>query len=92
MSDEVRIRVFVSGRVQGVFFRDLIRRSAAERGVSGWVRNTPDGRVEAELQGGQRDVDDLVGICRAGPPQAEVTDIEVDHLGVVEGEAGFAIQ
>lgn len=73
----VRKRVLVSGRVQGVFFRDTCRRVARREGVTGWVRNLPDGRVEAVFEGAADRVDRLVTWAHHGPPQAEVTTVEV---------------
>jgi acylphosphatase len=73
----VRYRVFVSGRVQGVFFRDACRQIAEEHGVSGWVRNLPDGRVEAVFEGTRDDVQKLVDWTRHGPRQAAVADVWV---------------
>jgi acylphosphatase len=73
----VRYRVFVSGRVQGVFFRDTCRRMAVENRVSGWVRNLPDGRVEAVFEGKPDDVQRLVDWARHGPRHAAVTDVWV---------------
>jgi acylphosphatase len=86
----IRRRVVVHGRVQGVFFRDSVRRQALQRGVSGWVRNNPHGTVEAVLEGDPEDVERLVELCRAGPRGAVV-----DHVDVIEEEpeglTGFAI-
>lgn len=73
----IRYRVLVSGRVQGVFFRDTCRRLALERGVSGWVRNLPDGRVEAVFEGTAEDVRHLVDWARHGPRLAVVADVTV---------------
>jgi acylphosphatase len=73
----VRYRVLVSGRVQGVFFRDTCQRLAMEHGVTGWVRNLPDGRVEAVFEGTAEDVDRLVDWARYGPRHAVV-----DHVAV----------
>jgi acylphosphatase len=73
----VRYRVFVSGRVQGVFFRDTCRQIADEHGVTGWVRNLPDGRVEAVFEGTQDDVQKLVDWTRHGPRRAAVADVWV---------------
>jgi len=73
----VRYRVLVSGRVQGVFFRDTCRRLAQEHGVAGWVRNLPDGRVEAVFEGPAQDVDRLVAWAHHGPRHAVV-----DHVAV----------
>nr|MDO8061671.1 acylphosphatase [Candidatus Freyrarchaeum guaymaensis] len=74
---KTRARVVVSGRVQGVFFRYTTRREAKARGVTGWVRNLPDGRVEAVFEGEEEKVRELVDFCRRGPPGARVTGIEV---------------
>jgi acylphosphatase len=62
----------ISGRVQGVFFRDTLRRQADERGVAGWVRNLPDGQVEAVLEGAPADVQSLIEWAHHGPPHAKV--------------------
>ncbi|MFN2166265.1 MAG: acylphosphatase [Anaerolineae bacterium] len=78
MSD-LRAHVFVSGRVQGVFFRDSTQRHANARGVRGWVRNLPDGRVEAVFEGDEQAVRHMVSWCKQGPPNAYVTDVGVDY-------------
>lgn len=74
-----RIHVYVSGMVQGVFFRYETRRLAQELGVNGWVRNLPDGRVEAVFEGEESLVDKMVEFCRKGPPGAMVTDVKVER-------------
>jgi acylphosphatase len=71
------VRVVVSGRVQGVFYRDTCRRLAADAGLSGWVRNTGSGGVEAWFEGEGPAVQRLVDWCRQGPPGARVTGLEV---------------
>ncbi|WP_328459725.1 acylphosphatase [Actinoplanes sp. NBC_00393] len=73
----IRKRVLVSGTVQGVFFRDTCRRVAGQQGVTGWVRNLPDGRVEAAFEGDPEAVERLVTWCRTGPPDAHVTAVSV---------------
>ncbi len=73
----VRYRVLVTGQVQGVFFRDTCRRLAQECGVGGWVRNLPDGRVEAVFEGPARDVQRLVDWARHGPRRAVVARVTV---------------
>ena len=73
----IRRRVVVSGRVQGVFFRDTIRRMAASRGVGGWVRNLPDGRMEAVFEGDEAAVQAMVDFCRQGPRGARVAEADV---------------
>ena len=75
--DPVRKRVIVHGRVQGVFFRGTTEAEAARRGVAGWVRNRPDGCVEAVFEGDPDDVAALVDFCRTGPRHARVARIEV---------------
>jgi acylphosphatase len=86
-----RRRVIVSGRVQGVFFRDSVRRRAETAGVSGWVRNTPDGTVEAVFEGEPAAVDELVGFCRRGPSSAEVASVQVMEEAP-EGLSGFQVR
>jgi acylphosphatase len=73
----VRARVVVSGRVQGVWFRDSCRREALEREVAGWVRNRMDGTVEAVFEGPEHAVAQCVAWCRIGPPRADVTAVDV---------------
>jgi acylphosphatase len=73
----VRRRVVVSGRVQGVFFRDSCQRQAAAAGVQGWVRNTNSGDVEAVFEGDGDAVDKMVAWCRVGPSRAMVTSVRV---------------
>ena len=75
----VRRRVVVSGRVQGVFFRDSTEKEARSRGVSGWVRNRDDGTVEAVFEGDPEAVDALVEFCRSGPSRADVDDVAVSE-------------
>lgn len=70
-------RVLVSGRVQGVFFRDSCARRARAEGLAGWVRNRADGRVEAWFEGRPQAVENLVTWCREGPPHADVDGVEV---------------
>ncbi len=71
------MQVVISGRVQGVFFRDSCARLARAEGVTGWVRNREDGWVEVWLEGTPRAVEKLVTWCRQGPTHAQVTGLEV---------------
>jgi acylphosphatase len=71
-----RVHVFISGRVQGVFFREYTRRKAEELGVKGWVRNLPDGRVEAVFEGEDEAVDAIVKWCWEGSPYSNVSNVE----------------
>jgi acylphosphatase len=87
----VRARVFVSGRVQGVYFRDTTRRQAESLGVVGWVRNSPDGRVEAVFEGQEPDVQRLLDWCHRGPSRARVDQVEVEWLPATGEFTGFDI-
>jgi acylphosphatase len=87
----VRYRVLVSGRVQGVFFRDSCQRLAMENGVTGWVRNLPDGRVEAVFEGPADEVGRLVDWTRHGPRHAKVEEVAV-RPEPPEGLATFEIK
>ena len=82
--------MIVSGRVQGVFFRDTARRRAESAGVSGWVRNREDGAVEAVFEGSPAAVEELVEFCRRGPSRAEVASVEVIDEEP-EGLKGFQV-
>jgi acylphosphatase len=86
----IRRRVVVHGRVQGVFFRDTCRREARAAGVAGWVRNRPDGTVEAVFEGTDEAVRRMVDWCRTGPPYADVDRIDVADEQPT-GEIGFAV-
>jgi acylphosphatase len=83
--------VVVSGDVQGVFFRDSARREAQRLGVTGWVRNRSDGRVEALFEGVPDAVAQLVRWCGDGPRHATVRDVQVSEAEP-EGFASFAIR
>jgi len=74
---KVRAHVIISGRVQGVFFRSETQDEAVRQNVTGWVRNLPDGRVEAIFEGEKDRVETLIEFCRGGPPGARVTEVEV---------------
>jgi acylphosphatase len=87
----VRRRVVVHGLVQGVFFRDTVRRHAQSRGVAGWVRNNPDGTVEAVFEGEPEAVERLVAFVHEGPSGAIVERVDVTDEGE-EGLAGFAVR
>ncbi len=76
--DRERAHVYVSGQVQGVFFRDSTREKAEQLGLTGWVKNLPDGRVEALFEGSSKRVREMVRWCEQGPSQAEVEDVETE--------------
>ncbi|MCW7077722.1 MAG: acylphosphatase [Canidatus Methanoxibalbensis ujae] len=88
--ETVRAHVFISGKVQGVFFRYATREEAVARGVRGWVRNLPDGRVEAVFEGERSAVEEMIAFCRRGPPAAKVSHVDV-HWEEYRGEKGFRI-
>lgn len=94
---KMRARVLVSGRVQGVWFRASTRRRAEELGVSGWVRNLPDGRVEAEFVGEEQAVRDALSFVAVGPEHARVDRVEGGGLeevaeGAAEQSRGFRVR
>src|SRR5262245_53775440 len=73
----VRVRLFISGVVQGVSYRASTQEQAHRRGIVGWVKNLEDGRVEAVAQGSKDRVTELIAWCRKGPPAAKVEKVEV---------------
>lgn len=75
---KVRAHIFVSGRVQGVLFRDGTRRKAKSLGIAGWVRNLPDGRVEAVFEGEKDKVEKIIDWVRKGPILAKVDNLELE--------------
>jgi acylphosphatase len=77
MEQRVAFRALVSGRVQGVFYRDSTRRHAQSLRMTGWARNLPDGRVEVYAVGYPAACQSLLEFLRVGPPRAEVTDVDV---------------
>ena len=81
----------VSGRVQGVFYRETLRRRAVPAGVTGWVQNNPDGTVEAVLEGEPEAVERIVEFCRSGPRGARVDWVDVASEEP-EGLEGFAVR
>lgn len=90
MTSAARAHVVVTGRVQGVFYRASCRDEAAARGLAGWVRNNPDGSVEAVFEGPEPEIHALLDWCRRGPPSAAVAHVEVswEKPG---GERGFRV-
>ena len=77
MIDKARFRIFVSGRVQGVFFRENTKKKAKELGIKGWVRNLADGRVEAVFEGDKDKIDKMISWARSGPLFAKVEKLEI---------------
>jgi acylphosphatase len=88
----IRAHALISGHVQGVFYRASAQRQANSLGLRGWVRNLPDGGVEAVFEGEQATVERILAWCRVGPPNAYVTDVDVRY-GPATGEfIGFAVR
>ena len=86
-----RAHVYVSGDVQGVFFRDSTHEKAEQLGLSGWVRNLPDGRVEALFEGPSEKVREMVRWCEEGPPRAGVEKVEAEFDPAVGNLSGFEV-
>ena len=91
LGDRTRVHVFVSGRVQGVWFRESCREQARAARVDGWVRNLADGRVEAVFEGPSVAVDRVVAWCREGPRRARVDGVDAASEAPA-GEAGFRVR
>lgn len=88
----VRAHVFVNGRVQGVGFRAFVCRKAEQHGLSGWVRNVVDGRVETEAQGPRALIDKFLQDLERGPTFSNVTSVEVDWITLGEEDNGFEVK
>lgn len=92
MSDLGRLHGVVCGRVQGVAFRYFTQQTARVNGVSGWVRNLPNGDVEFEAQGTEEAMKEFVRFVRQGPALARVVDARIVQMEPVAGEQGFVIR
>lgn len=91
MSNRMRAHVFVSGRVQGVYYRAITREEATDRGVDGWVTNLDDGRVEAVFEGPSQAVESMIEWCHTGSPQADVSTVDVEYSDP-EGAEDFRVR
>lgn len=80
--------VYISGRVQGVYFREFTRQEAEKLGIKGWVRNLPDGRVEAVFEGSDEALEKMIAWCRQGSPRSRVDNVEVTRE---LGEENFTV-
>ena len=78
MANLARAQVLISGRVQGVFFRAHTRDQAQARGLTGWVRNLPDGRVAAVFEGDREKIDSMLAWCQKGPSYSAVDEVQTD--------------
>ena len=90
--DRTRAHVRVSGRVQGVLFRDSTREKAEKLGLSGYVKNTPDGDVEALFEGPTEGVEEMVRWCGQGPSHASVENVEANYEPAQNDLAGFEVR
>ncbi len=86
------VHVIITGSVQGVWFRANTRQKAEQLGVTGWVRNTPDGNVEAIFEGEENCVKEMVEWCHRGPPQAKIENVEVKNQLPINGFDEFSIK
>jgi len=86
------VHVIISGRVQGVWFRANTRQKAEQLGVTGWVRNTPDGCVEAVFEGEKNSVKEMLEWCNHGPPLAKVENVEIKKQTPTNGFNVFSIK
>lgn len=87
-----RAHVWISGDVQGVFFRSSIRSQALLKQTKGWVKNLFDGRVEAVFEGNKENIEELLSFCREGPPGSRVNDVEVKWEKPTSSFSGFDIK
>ncbi|MBI4823955.1 MAG: acylphosphatase [Nitrospirae bacterium] len=87
-----RAHLIISGRVQGVFYRSFAEETALSLGLKGWVRNLPDGRVEAVFEGERQDIEKAISLCQKGPPVSKVSDISVKWEEFQAEFRGFSIR
>ncbi|RJQ43634.1 MAG: acylphosphatase [Gaiellales bacterium] len=87
-----RVHLYISGRVQGVFFRGWVAEQARKLGLAGWVRNRFNGGVEAVIEGPDEAVDEMVRLCHDGPPHARVDSVLDNDTEPVMGLSGFRIR
>lgn len=89
---KLNVHVLIYGRVQGVWFRSSTKQKAEQLGLTGWVRNTHDGNVEAVFEGEEKLVKEMIEWCHRGPPLAEVENVEVKKQNPTNGFDGFSIR
>jgi acylphosphatase len=87
----VKKHIFITGRVQGVGFRHFTRKNADKIGITGWVKNLPDGRVEALFQGPEQKVNELIDRCKEGPISAYVKEIDVNKAEDTKDHDSFEV-
>jgi len=91
-SDLISVKAVVSGYVQGVFFRAFVSRWAEELGLSGYVRNLPDGAVEVVAEGERKELEKLISHLKAGPPAARVEKIVTSWAAYSGSYSGFSVR
>ena len=87
-----RIHIFVTGRVQGVFFRQATRVIAIKNNVRGWVRNLDDGRVEILIEGDDKCIDSVIAWCDCGPANSRVDDIQINNENYLGSFENFEVR
>jgi acylphosphatase len=88
----LNVHVIISGRVQGVWFRANTKQKAEQLGLTGWVRNTSDGCVEAVFEGEEKTVKEMIQWCRKGPALAKVEKVEVKNQNLTDGFDNFSVR
>lgn len=89
---KTNVHVMITGRVQGVWFRATTRQKAEQIGITGWVRNTRDGCVEAIFEGEENCVKEMIEWCHRGPPLAKIENVEVKNQSLTNGFDDFSIK
>lgn len=84
--------LFISGFVQGIGYRQFVKSNAQRLGLTGWVRNLSDGRVETLVQGEKKNIEELIVLCKTGPMLAEVKDMEVEWIQDQEKFSDFEVR
>jgi acylphosphatase len=90
-NQNIKVHIFISGRVQGVFFRQFTQKKAQELGLVGWVKNLADGRVEAVIEGDKEKIDKLLTYLKQGPPLSKVENVKIDYQKHQEEFKDFSI-
>jgi acylphosphatase len=88
---KTRVHVVISGQVQGVWYRASTKEKAEELGLTGWVKNTMDGNVEAIFEGDELKVNEMIAWCHKGPPLAQVTDMKITRQRFSGEFVGFVV-
>jgi acylphosphatase len=91
MTEKQQVHIIVSGRVQGVFFRDFTQRQATKLGLSGWVRNTDNGEVEIIAEGDKIKLNQLIEAVKNGPDRSQVKNCQIDWNNFIKGFSDFEI-